>query len=110
MFHSHQVSLHHKFTEKLSAFILSYISDFCYSVYLVMSFGSNSSQVRVIFSHKNTSRISVILHTILHTFLRTFFFDSINMAAKMSNKSTFLLIFKVNSVYFNAVRIPIALS
>ena len=47
MFHSHQISLHHKFPEKLSAFILSYISDFCYSVYLVMSFGSNSSQVRV---------------------------------------------------------------
>ena len=111
---------------------------------------------RFIFSHKNTSRISVILHTILHTFLRTCFFDYINMAAKMSNKSTFLLIkfrlyphffcisysslfvlaeimrmsnpqaifswsksfrmafprllFRVNSVYFNAVRIPIALS
>ena len=41
------------------------------------------------FFHKNTSRISVILHTILHTFLRTFFFDSINMATKMSDSPVF---------------------
>ena len=94
MFHSHQISLHHKFPEKLSAFILSYISDFCYSVYLVMLFGSSSSSSAVyILPQKHLQDFRYLAHYLAHFFAYFLLQDRFRLLQCCQNPHCIVVIF-----------------